>query len=193
MANRRRNGCRVCLACRRRHRSQGTGRGNRSRDGQKQICGDPPGIAWRRYNPVISEKTMNRSAVMSFELRVAQASRPCPRSKGHSRDGFATRHSMLRAWLAPLILLHLAGAIALTAVEPPPSLADVRKEFADGKYRDVMKSVTKITVTREWQAKKTDGYELMTMKAESHFRLKENTLAASAFDAAAKMAPDAQS
>ena len=136
---------------------------------------------------------MNRSAIMSFELRVAQASRLCPRSGRHSRDGCATRHSMLRAWLAPLILLHLTGAIALAAVEPPPSLADVRKEFADGKYRDVMKSVAKITVTREWQAKKTDGYELMTMKAESHFRLKENTLAASAFDAAAKMAPNAQS
>ncbi|HWE04157.1 MAG TPA: hypothetical protein VG326_17250 [Tepidisphaeraceae bacterium] len=96
------------------------------------------------------------------------------------------------ARLAPLLVL-LSIATMTMAVEPLPTAAEVRKDFAEGKYRDVVKSVTKIIATRDWQAKKPDGYELLNLKAESHFRLKENPLAVNAFDAAAKLAPDALS
>ena len=96
--------------------------------------------------------------------------------------------------LTGLICLMAGGAFAAPttrpAAEPPPLTADVRQQFTDAKYSEVIRSVSKITASREWQAKKTDAYELYTMKGEAHLHLKESSLAISSFELAAKAAND---
>ncbi len=71
-----------------------------------------------------------------------------------------------------------------------PSVADVHQLFADGKYKEVIRGITKITTSREWQASRPDAYELLCLKAEAHLKLKEGTPAATTFDAAARVTTD---
>ena len=83
-------------------------------------------------------------------------------------------------------MIHV-GAIA---AEVLPTKAEVHQKFDDAKYLDVVKDVAKITASREYKTKKTDAYDLLTLKAEAHLRLKENALAASTFEAASKETTD---
>ncbi|HET6248501.1 MAG TPA: hypothetical protein VFE47_12435 [Tepidisphaeraceae bacterium] len=109
-----------------------------------------------------------------------------------------------RVLAAPALACFLAGAtLAATAASRPasppsapkpavemPTIGDARQDFTDGKYTDVIKTVVKITTSREWQAKKENAYELYTMKGEAHLHLKESSLAAASFELAAKAAAE---
>lgn len=83
-----------------------------------------------------------------------------------------------------------AGPATHLAADALPSLEDVRQEYDAAKYKDVVRDVSHITTSRAWQAKKTDAFDLFTLKAEAHLRLKENLLAATTFETAAKSTAD---
>lgn len=93
--------------------------------------------------------------------------------------------------------LVLLGIIALAsqcfsspAPEPLPTADDAHHLFTDGKFRETVKSISKIAASKEWQAKQFDKYDLLMLKGEAHLKLKESVVAASAFEAASKETED---
>ena len=92
--------------------------------------------------------------------------------------------------LFPLFLSGLCCGWALPAELPPPATASIRQEYADAKYREVIRDVAKLTASKDWQVKKTDSYALWMLKANAHLQLKESALAASIYESAARNAPD---
>ena len=76
------------------------------------------------------------------------------------------------------------------AAEPVPTADEAHQQFNDAKYKDAIRTTARIVGSREWQAKKFDKFDILNLKAESHLRLKETSLAATTFDAAAKETAD---
>src|SRR5579871_6356445 len=87
------------------------------------------------------------------------------------------------------VLICSAAALGATP-EPLPTASDAHQQFNDGKFRDAIKSISKIAASREWQAKQFDKHDLLLLKGEAHLRLKETIAAAAAFDAASRETSD---
>jgi hypothetical protein len=101
---------------------------------------------------------------------------------------------MNRTNLILLLATIIGGAAsfsrAATPPEPLPTANQAHQEFTDGKYREAIKSISKIAASREWQAKQFDKHDLLLLKGEAHLKLKESAAAAAAFEAASKETTD---
>jgi hypothetical protein len=83
-----------------------------------------------------------------------------------------------------------ATAPAKDAKDTPPTMAELRQQFKDGKHQDVLKQVQRLLQLKGDAAKPYDRYELFCLRGESFLRIKSMTLAADAFDDAADVAKD---
>jgi hypothetical protein len=70
------------------------------------------------------------------------------------------------------------------------SLEDIRALYDQQKYQDVIREASQALALRGDAARGVDRLELWQLKAESHLRLKQSSLAADAFSAAAKETED---
>lgn len=93
-----------------------------------------------------------------------------------------------RAVLLPLLVC--VAAAWSRAAEPVPSPDEAHQQFTDGKYKDAVRTLARIVASKEWQAKKFDKFDVLSLKAEAHLQLKESLLAATTFEAAAKETTD---
>src|SRR4051812_3520121 len=82
------------------------------------------------------------------------------------------------------------AALAVSDDEAPLSVADLRKLLDDGKPADVLKHVSRLLALRGKAAQAYDRSELLTLKAESHLRLRATDAAAVAFHQAAEATTD---
>jgi hypothetical protein len=87
-----------------------------------------------------------------------------------------------------------AAALKAAAVAPddaaPPSVQDLRKLLDDGKPADVLKHLARLLSLRGKAAQPYDRGELLSLKAESHLRLRAGDAAAQAFHQAAEAGGD---
>ena len=94
--------------------------------------------------------------------------------------------------------LLLAVVLALAPADPPnqarqaparddapPSVQDLHKLLADGDAAEVLKHVSRLLTLRGKAAQEYDRYELLTLKADAHLRLRAGDAAAAAFRLAA--------
>lgn len=76
------------------------------------------------------------------------------------------------------------------AAEGLPSAADVQQLFDEGKYKEALQKLSRVLALRGDAAKAYDRHLLLRLKGECHLRQKESAAAATAFELAAKEAPD---
>lgn len=87
-------------------------------------------------------------------------------------------------------------AAAKTAAVPSrssaelPTFEQVQDAFDAGRYRDVLKDLSRIINSREWRQNQFNRYELLMLKARTHLQMKEGSLAAASFGLAAKETAD---
>jgi hypothetical protein len=96
--------------------------------------------------------------------------------------------------VAPHLRLALIAPIVLlisTAARSTPAVDELRKLYDDQKYQDVIREASKSLALRGDAARGIDRSSLFVLKAESHLRLRQTSLAADAFSAAAKETDDA--
>ncbi|HZL34552.1 MAG TPA: hypothetical protein VFC78_04525 [Tepidisphaeraceae bacterium] len=95
-------------------------------------------------------------------------------------------------WIGVLMLL-ASLTIRARAADPLPTVEQIHKEFDAAKYHDVLKSLTRLMSSRDWQVTTVGHYDLLMLKAQVHLRLKQPALAVSSFALAAKEARDPKS
>lgn len=82
-------------------------------------------------------------------------------------------------------------ALLLTTASRAASLDDLRKLYGAQQYQDVVREASKLLALRGEAARDIDRGALYSLKAESHLRLRQASLAADAFAAGAKETDDA--
>lgn len=84
-------------------------------------------------------------------------------------------------------------ASAVPAAGAYPSADEIHLRFSQGKYRQVLHDVAMALALRDPASRGYDEFDMLTLKAESHLRLRQAALAIDTFATAAKKAPDLQS
>ena len=114
---------------------------------------------------------------------------------------------LMRGTLLPLVitvaLVAVAIAAAAAAVAAPassaaprdakdalPSMAELRRQFDEAQYQDVLKQIQRLLQLKGDAAKPYDRYELFCLRGECFLRIKSMSLAADAFEDAAEAAKD---
>jgi hypothetical protein len=96
--------------------------------------------------------------------------------------------------LAALILCSHLTRAQVTPVESapaaPPEVIEIREQFAQQKYADVLRNVARLLALRGESTKAYDRYELFTLRGEAYLRTKAPSVAAEAFKSAAKETKD---
>jgi hypothetical protein len=99
---------------------------------------------------------------------------------------------------AVLVLCSHVTRAQVTPVHPAPAteaattpeVAQLREQFAQQKYADVLRNVARLLALRGESAKAYDRYELFTLRGEAYLRTKAPSVAAEAFKSAAKETKD---
>ena len=97
---------------------------------------------------------------------------------------------MIQPALVLAFILAAPPSPPVAADEPLPSAQDVHKLLDDGKPADALKQVNRLLSLRGKAAQPYDRYELLTLKAESHLRLRAADAAAAAFRQASEATDD---
>jgi hypothetical protein len=83
-----------------------------------------------------------------------------------------------------------ATSSARDAKDALPTMKELRAQFKDERYQDVLKHIQRLLQLKGDSAKPYDRYDLFCLRGESFLRIKSMTLAADAFDDAAETAKD---
>ena len=97
---------------------------------------------------------------------------------------------MIQPALVLAFILAAPPSPPVAADEPLPSAQDVHKLLDDGKPADALKQVNRLLSLRGKAAQPYDRYELLTLKAESHLRLRAADAAAATFRQASEATDD---
>lgn len=98
-----------------------------------------------------------------------------------------TRHHRILLPILALLFGLTSAALAQPKNEPPPSMDELRKLYADKQWQPLLQGVSRVLPLRGAASQPYDRYELFTMKGEAHLQLKQQTAAASAFEEAGKV------
>ena len=79
---------------------------------------------------------------------------------------------------------------AAAASDALPTTDEIHQLFNEGKYKETLQKLSRVLALKGNSAKAYDRHDLLNLKAETHLRLKESSAAATAFELAAKEAPD---
>ena len=84
-----------------------------------------------------------------------------------------------------------AGAKAQAAApEALPTTDEMHQLFNEGKYKETLQKLSRVLALKGGAGKAYDRHDLLVLKAETHLRQKESSAASTAFELAAKEAPD---
>jgi hypothetical protein len=105
-----------------------------------------------------------------------------------------TRTSLLPLWLlvVPCSLFLIPYCLSAAPLRSPAASPEaIHAMFDAGKYRQVLRETAIVVNLRDADKFGYDLHDIWILKAESHLRLRQQTLSAEAFELASKLAPDA--
>jgi hypothetical protein len=88
----------------------------------------------------------------------------------------------MRVAISVVLLLSLTSLAQAAA----PSVADAQADFAAGQYRDALQKISVLLAGKSAPPGSQERFDLLMLRGECMLRLKQSSLAADAFDAAAR-------